>query len=50
MLSFGFLEKSLGIASPPHLAYDFQQKCFSCYIVLANSAGTKYHPFQVKIN
>ena len=31
MLNFHFLEKSLGIVSPPHFMYDFSIKCFSCY-------------------
>ena len=32
MLNFEFLEKGLGIVSPPHLCMIFQEKCFSCYI------------------
>ena len=44
MFNFDFLEKGLGIISPPHSVYHFfqkksfffQQKCFSSYIVLAN--------------
>ena len=28
MLSFDFLEKSVGIASPPHFVYDFLRKMF----------------------
>ena len=26
MLNFGFLEKGLGIVSPPHFVYDFSRK------------------------
>ena len=36
MLSFEFLEKCLGIVSPPYFVYDFQEKCFSCYILLTD--------------
>ena len=28
MLNFDFLEKDLGIVSPPHFAYDFLRKMF----------------------
>ena len=28
-----FIEKGLGIISPPNFVYDFQEKCFSCYIL-----------------
>ena len=28
MLNFDFLEKSLGIVSPPHFLYDFPRKMF----------------------
>ena len=28
MLNFDFLEKSLGIVSPPHCAYDYSKKMF----------------------
>ena len=28
MLKFNFLEKSLGLVSPPHFAYDFSRKMF----------------------
>ena len=37
MLNVDFLEKGLGIFTPPHFVYDFmilQEKCFSCYILL----------------
>ena len=34
MLKFDFLEKGLGIVFPPNFAYDFQEKCFSSYILL----------------
>ena len=30
MLNFDFLQKGLGLASPPHFAYDFQEKYFPC--------------------
>ena len=33
MLNFDFLEKGLGIFSPPHFII-FQEKGFSCYILL----------------
>ena len=36
MINFDFLEKGLSIASPPHfLCFIFQEKCFSCYILLS---------------
>ena len=28
VLNFEFLEKGLGIVSPPHFVNDFQEKCF----------------------
>ena len=28
MLNFDFLEKGLGVASPPHFVYDFSRKIF----------------------
>ena len=34
MLKFNFLDKGLGIVSSAHFAYDFQQKCSLCYILL----------------
>ena len=36
MLNFDFLEKDLGIVSSLHFVYDFQEKCFSCYILLTD--------------
>ena len=33
-LNFDFLEKFLGTVFPPYFVYDFQQKCFSNYILL----------------
>ena len=36
MLNFDFLEKSLGVVSPPHFLYDFKEKSFSCYILLTD--------------
>ena len=37
MLNFDFLEKGLGIVSPPHVLYDFfQDKFFSSYILLTD--------------
>ena len=36
MLNFDFLDKGLGIVSPAHFVYDFQQKCPSCYILLTD--------------
>ena len=36
MLSFVFLDKGLGIISPAHFVYDFQQKCSSCYVLLTD--------------
>ena len=36
MLNFQFLEKGMRIVSPPHFAYDFQEKYFSCYILLTD--------------
>ena len=34
MLNYDFLEKDLGIASPPHFVYDFYDNYLSCYILL----------------
>ena len=36
MLNFNFSEKGLALVSPPHVAYDFQEKCLSCYILLTD--------------
>ena len=35
MLKFNFLEKDLGIVSPPHFMV-FQEKYFSCYVLLVD--------------
>ena len=34
MLNFNFSEKGLGLISPPHSVYDFQEKYFSCHNLL----------------
>ena len=39
MVNFDFLEKGLGIVSPPHLKYDFQEKCCLCEIVLTDQVS-----------
>ena len=36
MLNFDFLDKGLGIVSPAHFVYDFEQKCSLCYILLTD--------------
>ena len=36
MFNFNFSEKGLGLVSSTHLAHDFQEKCFSRYILLTN--------------
>ena len=36
MLNFNFSEKGLGLVSPPRFVYDFQEKCFLCYILLTD--------------
>ena len=36
MFNFNFAEKGLGLVSPPHFVYDFQEKGFSCYMLLAD--------------
>ena len=38
MVNFGFLERGLGIASPPHFVYDVPRKMvlMLCYIKLPN--------------
>ena len=36
MLNFEFLENGLGIVSPPHFVYIFQEKPFSCYTRLTD--------------
>ena len=33
MLNFDFLEKVLGIVSPPHFVYDFSRKMFLFYSI-----------------
>ena len=39
MLNFDFLEKGLGIVSPPHFAYDFSRKMFHVIFYYLN----KFH-------
>ena len=34
MLDVKFPEKGLGLVSPRYFVYGFQEKCFSCYILL----------------
>ena len=36
IVNFDFLEKILGLVSPPHFAYDFSRNIFSCYILLTD--------------
>ena len=36
MLNFDFLEKGLGVVSPPHFGYDFSRNIFSCYVLSAD--------------
>ena len=36
MFNYDFLEKGLEIVSPQHLRMIFQEKCFSCYILLTD--------------
>ena len=36
MLDFGFAEEGLRLVSPPVLCMIFQEKCFSCYILLTD--------------
>ena len=36
MLDFNFSEKGLGLVSPSHFAYIFEEKCFSCYTLLTD--------------
>ena len=36
MLNFNFPEKGLGLVAPPNFVYDFQEKCFLCYILLTD--------------
>ena len=36
MLDFDFLEKGLGIVSPPYFENNFQEKLLSCYILLTD--------------
>ena len=36
MVNFNFLEKGLRLVSPPHLCMIFQEKCFSCYILITD--------------
>ena len=39
MLNFDFLEKGLGIVSPSHFVYVFQEKYFSSYILLTDQVA-----------
>ena len=36
MLNFDFLRKGPEIVSPPYFVDDFQEKCYSSYILLTN--------------
>ena len=36
MLNFEFLEKVLGLVTPPYYIYDFSTKWFPCYILLTD--------------
>ena len=36
MLNFEFLEKGLGLVTPPYYIYDFLTKWFPCYILLTD--------------
>ena len=36
MLNCDFLDKGVGTDSLAHFVYNFQQKCFSCYILLTD--------------
>ena len=36
MLNFNFSEKGLGLVFPSHFMYGFQEKYFSCYILLTD--------------
>ena len=45
MPNFDFLEKDLGIVSPPHFVYDFQEKCLSSYNLVTDQfslSGCRY--------
>ena len=45
MLNFEFLEKGLGIVSPPNFVYDFQEHSFPCCILLTDQISlTGYWP------
>ena len=39
ILNLDFLEKGLGIVPSPHLCMNFQQKCFSCQILLTDQVS-----------
>ena len=49
MLNFDFLEKGLGIVFPKHFVYDFQEKCFSCYIRLTDQNLNLWLPLLLEI-
>ena len=49
MLNLDILEKSLGIVPPTHIVYDFQEKCFSCYILLINKISLSFIPLLLEI-
>ena len=36
MLNFDVLENGLGIVSEPYFVIDYQEKCFSCYILITD--------------
>ena len=45
MLNFDFLEKGLRIVSPLYFVYDFQEKCFSRYILLTDQISLPECPY-----
>ena len=48
MLNFNFSEKGLELVPPPHFAYDFQEKCFSCYILLTDQILFSDWPYHLR--
>ena len=45
MLNSDFLNKGPGIVPPARFAYDFQQKCSSCYVLLTDQISLPGCPY-----
>ena len=45
MLNYNFAGKGLGLVSPPHFFFVFQEKYFSCYILLMDQISLSDCPY-----